>query len=57
MTEHAQPKQQPEPGQPQEPTTRPQETALADEELDEVAGGKVSTQDFHFVQTTDKSSP
>ena len=49
MAEHEQAKQQTEPGQPQDPTTKPPEAELSDEQLDEVAGGKVSMQDFHFV--------
>ena len=49
MTEKAQPKQQSEPGQPQEPATEPAEAELSDEQLDDVAGGKVSMNDFHFV--------
>ena len=57
MTENEQAKQQAEPGQPQEPATKPAEAELSDEQLDEVAGGQVTMQDFNFVKKTDKSSP
>ena len=43
MTENAQPRQQSQPGQPQDPTARPAEAELSDEDLDQVAGGGVST--------------
>jgi type VI protein secretion system component Hcp len=40
---------------PEETTDAP--AALSDTDLQQVAGGKVSLQDFHFTTTTDKSSP
>ena len=43
MTENAQPRQRSEPGQPQEPAAKPAEAELSDEDLDQVAGGSVST--------------
>jgi hypothetical protein len=38
-------------GQSQDPATTPQDTAVSDEALDEVAGG------FHFVHRANSSSP
>jgi hypothetical protein len=48
MTEQNRTTPQPEPVNSEQPADRGEE--LTEQDLDEVAGGKVSMQDFHFVQ-------
>ena len=50
MAEHEHTQQRIEPGQQPKPATDSTDPQLSDEQLDQVAGGKVSMQDFHFVR-------